>query len=146
MTEQTTRPASTVVIRHKCDCPAASQPPGEDGIEHRFDVDGAIFPWYISEEGPRVTQLDGMYTVEVTIFGVLRDDAGAPSVVSDTQYGALEICGLTFPWSITADGLTYRRSHTEVPTVHLSFFAEHVDTDGHVKDRRHIGAAYEESH
>ena len=63
------RLAGLIKIRHRCDCPTATEPPGEDGIEHVFTIDGEPFPWYITEAGPRVRLLEGTHQTD-PVYGV----------------------------------------------------------------------------
>lgn len=121
--------AERVVYRHPCDCATASRPPGPgEHAEHRFDVDGQEFPWYLHEEGPRFTQVDeNLYMIHVRIFtGLVGGRFGA--FVHDYPKPPI-IAGITFPWLIDEYGITYRCSRTEAPTVELSFFARYVDAD-----------------
>jgi hypothetical protein len=69
--------AELVEIAHRCDCKTAVEAPGQDGVEHVFRVDGADFPWHISEGGPVVTRLgDDLYTVAVEFYARRVDAVG----------------------------------------------------------------------
>jgi hypothetical protein len=85
--------ARVAVIRHHCDCVSATVPPGEDGVEHVFTLDGVEFPWHISEEGPRVRKLEGLYAIDVTI------------PVEDVDVDGVEIADATLP-RLPVSGLT----------------------------------------
>jgi hypothetical protein len=138
------KPAETVVYRHACTCKSASQLPRGDEPEHRFDVDGERFPWYMAPEGPRFTRLmDDLYRVDLTIYGLLNDDLVEPGPVviaeetfADHQHKPLRIAEREFPWEICAEGFTYHRSYKTMPEVRLGFFVKSVDTDGVVTDLR----------
>lgn len=126
--------AKTVVYRHPCDCANASRPLGEgEKPEHRFDVDGAPFPWHMTEAGPHFLQLaPQLYAVYVRIIPLLRDadDKGEAAGFSHQGYGmAPWICGRPFPWMISEHGIAYTCSRTELPVLALAFFAEAVDAD-----------------
>lgn len=71
------RLAGLITIRHRCDCEAATEPPGEDGIEHVFEIDGTEFPWYITEDGPKIRKPAGsLYEVTITILAERVDAIG----------------------------------------------------------------------
>ena len=117
--------AQTVYYRHPCDCPTASRPlaPGQQP-EHRFDIDGQPFPWYITTNGATFTHtLAGLYIVRCTIIPLA-------SVKVDIESGAdFVIDGRPFPWLVTtADfGILNPRLGTLLLTIGI--LAEHVDTD-----------------
>lgn len=167
------KPAETVVYRHPCDCPSASRPLAEgEEPEHRFDVEGNIFPWLLPEKPrPVFTRLlDDLWRVDVTLFGILGVSQGEgkppkPRFTDDPPFadqslpgmptvpGQPVIAGAVFPWRLTGNGVIYWRSHKTLPMIMLGFFARDVDTDTEVVDQRHIdqtivdndGALYHES-
>lgn len=144
-TETRPRIAAKVVYRHPCDCQSASRALHEgEHAEHRFDVDGESFPWYIHEDGPSFTRLkDDLWRIDVRMYGHLQDGLFHDSnggVVIDAQPNLI-ISGREFPWAISGDGFTYHRSHKELASVRLGFFAEHVDTDGQFNDLRRANRA-----
>lgn len=133
------RVAGLVVYRHPCDCGSASRSLGEgETAEHRFDVDGEPFPFFISEDGPSFTRLwDDLFRVDVTVYPVLAP--GGDWVVVRVDEGlvpSLLIGGVRFPWAIADDGLTITVSRREMARVRLGFFCERLDTDGAVVDER----------
>lgn len=126
--------AGRVVYRHLCRCEHASRPldPGEE-VEHRFDVDGEPFPWYITEDGARFTRRGELYLVEVDILPVKpvghRDDEFAITV--RTRRAPL-LNGEPFPWATLAGSIRVDAPDDSFPVLHLTFLANNVDTDGNV--------------
>ncbi|MCV7174935.1 hypothetical protein [Mycolicibacterium sphagni] len=131
--------ARTVVYRHPCECASASRPLAEgEKPEHRFDVDGEPFPWYITEDGPRFTRLrDDMYLVHVRIIGILREsgEGFTGNIFQHTYPRRIELAGHPFPWVIHEDGITYRSARMEAAYVELAFLAESIDVDCEIADR-----------
>lgn len=124
-----------VYIRHNCDCATSTEPPSPDGKVHAFKVDGQDFPWFISERGPQVSKLaDDFYTIDVEILGVnkKRNDKGECNYleVGFRPYLQPVIGDVTFPWTITEDGWRFSVARTQLPIVHLAFFAHSVDVQG----------------
>lgn len=122
--------ARTVVYRHPCDCPTASRPlkPGEEP-EHRFDVDGQPFPWYIAEAGATFRRSHGLYLVTVRIIPIRSRDSEPLHTTFDPD-GHPTLGGDPFPWAINGDaGITFTASRTDPPVLTLTFIAEHVDAD-----------------
>jgi hypothetical protein len=73
--------ANLVTIRHHCECDNATAPPGEEGVQHVFQIDGVDFPWHITEHGPVVREVDaGLYEIDVTIFAKKVDIDGVKVV------------------------------------------------------------------
>jgi hypothetical protein len=71
--------AENVVIRHVCDCAAATEhPAGEAATEHVLTLDGVEFPWHITKKGPVVARTDCGYTVTVEIMAQNVDAVGVP--------------------------------------------------------------------
>lgn len=121
--------ARTVVWRHPCDCPTASRPlePGEHA-EHRFDVDGAQFPWLIAENGATFRKVcGGLYLVTVCIFPALSTDC-MPLYTTFDPDGVPSIGGTPFPWAIGGP-VTYTSGPGRFPQLELTFIARHVDAD-----------------
>ena len=120
--------ARTVVYRHPCDCPTASRPlePGEHA-EHRFDVDGEPFPWYVLEPGPTLRRLHNVYTVTVRMVPIARAN-GEPLHVTFDPDGRPSLGGREFPWALTSP-LTFTASPDTPATLELTFIAQHVDAD-----------------
>ncbi|KLI05803.1 hypothetical protein [Mycolicibacterium senegalense] len=124
--------ARTVVYRHSCDCPNSNRElmPGEEP-EHRFDVDGEPFPWYITEDGATFHRTEGgLYLVAVRILPVLvatgelvefRHHVHRPPDLGDGP----------FPWAITGP-LTWLSEEPGCAVLELTFLAQHVDTDGEI--------------
>lgn len=121
--------ARTVVWRHPCDCPTASRPlePSEEP-EHRFDVDGAPFPWYITEAGATFRKAHGLYLVTVHIIPIRVTDS-EPLHTTFEPHGLPCIGGKPFPWAIADDSITLTASRRDGPVLTLTFIAEHVDAD-----------------
>lgn len=100
---------------------------------HRFDVDGEPFPWFLHEDGPRFSLVGtGLHLVHVRLIPILIGGGREDRFTHDCRSAAPVIAGVAFPWHIDERGLVYRASRNEVPTVELSFYAEHVDTDGQI--------------
>lgn len=107
---------------------------------YRFDVDGKDFPWYISERGPIVTQVDDeLFTVGVEIFLIDRDthddltfDYGSPR----SGFNPPILGGREFPWLLTEDECVFTFASKVLPTLRLKFFAEKVTGDWPVDDQR----------
>ena len=115
--------ARTVVYRHRCSCDSASVQSTED--VHVFDVDGKPFPFFITTDGPKFTQLEGgLFEVAVTIIGLMSYDE--PHFVVGPGH-AFRINGVAFPWHVSKAGITYRSS--DIATVSLAFLAQSVDHD-----------------
>lgn len=116
-------PARTVVYRHACHCANANVVPDDpDHDEHRFDVDGEPFPWYITEDGATFRQLcPNLYVVGVTVMVIGR------FTHHDTEQPQLD--GVAFPWALHGP-VTYTTDGTGISRLELGFLAEHVDTDG----------------
>lgn len=114
--------AKHVHIVHTGECP---------GCTHVFDVDGAEFPWHITEAGPRVTRLmDDFYAVNVGIL-CLNKETREVSFAAVGNMGRIPVIGgVEFPWYITEDGFVFRQSSKTVPSVTLSFLASQVDVEG----------------
>jgi hypothetical protein len=110
--------------------------------EFRFEVDGARFPYYITQEGAAFTKLDdGFFKVTVTVLCGIRPDADGRSYraagvpfFSDDQDAPCSIGGLPFPWAISDDGILYHRGRHNVGEVELSFYTDALDTDAPVVD------------
>jgi len=139
--------ADTVVIRHICKCKDSALHPGHDEVtEHRFDVDGEDFPWYINERGPLVTRvLDDLYVIDLGILLLDKESKKTlkfsywPTRVEDgSSVPFVPVLGdVKFPWTCTDDEMFLRFSHKQIPTVHLRFFARDVDAKGiEVDDQR----------
>lgn len=151
--------AKTVVYRHECECSSASRAIREGHeAEHRFDVDGEPFPWYISVEGPSFKRVGPLvesisadlhptcYLVTVRIFCALAytrvvDFGGktvaeltSPEFSFATSQSGLVIAGKEFPWVISEEGVKYQHARREPASVTLSFFAQHVDADCEIPD------------
>lgn len=133
-----TRPpiAKTVVWRHPCNCPSASRPlePGEQP-EHRFDVDGDPFPWYIAENGASFVKHLGVYLVKVEIFPIEYD--GNRDVLDITlSYWRRQprIGDRLFPWAILDGSINADVAAGAFPVLHLTFIAESVDADIDIPD------------
>lgn len=102
-----------------------------------FKVDGESFPWLLSEEGPTARKVsDDLYLVRVTILVVSLAGEGMPETFVhewenadlNIGWGQPTIQGIKFPWLISEDGILYRSpGSTDIPTVELEFFAEHVE-------------------
>jgi hypothetical protein len=110
---------------------------------YRFDVDDAPFPWYVTERGPSFVQLlDDLWRVDVTIlcerFGrrQYQHQSFSDVIFTDDEFSSPKIAGLTFPWTITSEGITYHRSNTTLATVRLGFYTKTVDTDSKHLDLR----------
>jgi hypothetical protein len=102
---------------------------GEEA-EHRFDVDGEPFPWYITEEGPRFTRVeDGSFVVHVPILpNVGVGEVVAVHVDDKGLAPYLTLGGELFPWSITEKGVDIHVA-SSLTVVRLGFFARSVDVD-----------------
>lgn len=96
-----------------------------------FEVDGAPFPWFITEEGPRaVRHRDDLYAVHVT---VIAQDSFSCDGVNPV------INGILFLWYLTEDGFNYKTSRGDIPTIELAFFTK--DYNGpYITDERCIYA------
>lgn len=113
--------AEHVHIVHTGECPDCT---------HVFDVDGAEFPWYVTEAGPRVTRLaDDVYAVHVEIFCMDKKTRGISFTMTGDSHIPV-IGGVEFPWYITEDGFVLKSEWKSLPTVTLSFLANHVDAKG----------------
>lgn len=128
--------AGLVVWRHPCDCATASRPlePGEEP-EHRFDVDGAEFPWHITEGGARFAKRGGVYLVEVDIVPLER---GGNNEMLDVTLGYWRrqprIGERAFPWAILSGSVRVEMLDDSFPLLHLTFLAEQVDADVEVPE------------
>lgn len=127
--------AHTVVYRHPCDCSSASRPlqHGEHA-EHRFDVDGQPFPWFIHEDGPRFTRAEtGLFMVHVRFFPGLARGGHFGRFAHEHRKPPV-IAGVVFPWVLDTSGVIYRSGRDQVPTIELTFYAEQVDADCEIPD------------
>lgn len=123
--------AQTVYYRHPCDCPTASRPlaPGQQP-EHRFDIDGQPFPWYITTNGATFTHtLSGIYLVRCTIIPV-RTSNGEPIALTLIDYTPPALDGQPFPWLITNYSITI---DSAMPLLTVDIIAEHIDTDTEIQ-------------
>ena len=123
--------AERVVWRHPCDCPTASRPleAGEEP-EHRFDVDGAPFPWHIAENGARFTKRGELYLVDTRVLPLERDGNGDVLDVTVSWWARnVRIGERWFPWSILDGSLWVDVDAGAFPVVHLVFLAHNVDAD-----------------
>lgn len=101
--------------------------------EYRFDVDGQPFPWHITEDGAKFVKTPaGLYLCTVTIFPILRNNPQPPCTFQHTEGEPPTIAGTPFPWAGTGT-LTYEYED-HVPTLTLTFIAEHVDADCDIPD------------
>jgi len=113
-------------------------------LKFKFTVDGAQFPWYISEDGPQVTKLGNeLYGITVAIFCVDRETRCYQTFTvgsddEDCPPERFSIGGVEFPWAISSDGFTYNVSSKSVPTVTLTFFARNVEDDKPILDQREV--------
>lgn len=131
----TTKIVDSVVYRHHCDCPNANQPLAEgEEKEHRFELDGVEFPWYITEEGARFTRLaKDLYSVRVEIYLVDMETKDTLTFSSTGYNGHAPVLGgVEFPWMLTSSGYTYTSSAETLPLLTLSFLVHNVDTDGDI--------------
>lgn len=105
-----------------------------DGQPWTFDVDNEEFPFYISEEGARISKLrDDLYQIDITILAA-RKGPYAGLNFSVNEWEPPKIDGIYFPWTISADGFTYQRTHKTVPTLKLGFFTYHIKTNIPIHD------------
>lgn len=129
--------AGRIVYRHRCHCDNANvKPLAGEGDEHRFDVDGAPFPWYITEEGARFSKAGvGLYLVEVDILGLEADGNHNPLDITLSYWRKQPRIGeRPFPWAITGDEIMVTQEAGGIPILHLEFLAFDVDTDGEITD------------
>jgi hypothetical protein len=115
--------AKRVHIVHTGKCPDCT---------HVFDVDGAEFPWYITEAGPRVTRLmDAFYAVHVEMFCVDKENGHILSFSTTGDRNTIPVIGgVEFPWFLTEDGFVTRSAWKSLMTVTLSFLSSQVDVEG----------------
>lgn len=112
-----------------------------------FDVDGADFPWYIDERGPRVAQVaDDLFVVDVQILLVDKETMGyLPFTYEIPEHRGAPyiplIDGKSFPWLCTDDDMILLFSHKNVPTLSLKFFAHKVTGSLWVDDQREVFSA-----
>lgn len=126
--------AGAIVYRHACHCSNANRPPApEEEVEHRFDVDGEPFPWYITEAGARFTKQGEAYLVEVDIIPI---EAGGNHDLLDITISYWRrqprIGDRAFPWAILDGSIRVDVLDGSFPVLHLVFLANEVDTDGDV--------------
>uniref|UniRef100_A0AAU8GMG2 Minor tail protein n=1 Tax=Mycobacterium phage JustASigh TaxID=3158894 RepID=A0AAU8GMG2_9CAUD len=129
----TAKVARTVVYRHTCDCPNTNRElmPGEEP-EHRFDVDGEPFPWYITEDGATFHRTEtGLYLVAVRIIPI-HPTTGEYVEFRHHVHHAPQLGTSEFPWLITGP-ITWQ-SDRGYGVLELTFLAEHVDTDGEISE------------
>lgn len=125
--------ARTVVYRHTCDCANTNRQlmPGEEP-EHRFDVDGEPFPWYITEDGATFHRTEnGLYLVAVRIIPV-DPTTGEYVEFRHHVHNAPQLGDRELPWLITGP-ITWQ-SDRGYGVLELTFLAEHVDTDGEISE------------
>lgn len=123
--------AKTVVWRHPCHCKSASRPlePGEEP-EHRFDVDGQPFPWYITEGGASFVKHGEHYLVKVEILPIECDGNNEPLDITLSYWRRqVRIGERLFPWAILSGSLVATMGEGDFPMLKLTFIAEHVDAD-----------------
>lgn len=95
-----------------------------NAAEFRFDVDGEPFPWFITPEGPSLTELPNglsIVGVEILVLASFTASYGCQPVIGD-RHGIAR----TFPWAIHEDGFVYTQRHTDAATVRLSFLTSHL--------------------
>ncbi|MDV7192602.1 hypothetical protein [Mycolicibacterium fortuitum] len=124
--------ARTVVYRHTCDCANTNRQlmPGEEP-EHRFDVDGEPFPWYITEDGATFHRTaTGLYLVAVRILPI---EAATGKLVEFRHHvhGAPQLGDREFPWAI-AYPISWQSDEPGYGVLELMFAANDVDTDGEI--------------
>ncbi len=131
--------ARTVVYRHRCHCDNANTTPARgDTGEHRFDVDGAPFPFLIAEHGAAFARHpSGIYLVSCQVYP-LRVDTHEPQRIIVDLDGLLafeRVDGTRdpFPWLI-AEGSLGLATDGGIVSVALTFLADHVDTDGQIEE------------
>jgi hypothetical protein len=125
--------------------------------DHKFEVDGAEFPWYISERGPIITRVsDDLFVVDVEIVQMHRGNQQYLSFEyrsgyfgnydGDTTWSGPPpfvpvIGGEPFPWLCTEDEMVLRFSHKQIPTLALKFYARNVSSSARIRDSRDIFCA-----
>lgn len=95
--------------------------------EYRFEVDGAKFPWLISDAGPKFIRHGDAVLVTVETFP-LDPDSYEYLPFSHTYGEPGTIGGRAFPWAVTGE-VIYRHSPRDAPTLTLTFVAENIDAD-----------------
>lgn len=134
-----------VLIRHTCSCDTAvERPAGTEPEEHRFEVDGKDFPWFLSARGPVVTRYaDDLWRIDIDLFAIDHDTwKTLPIAVTPGMCGGadLEIGGVAFPWLMTQEGWTLTSSSKQLLTLTLGFFTRNVDTNMPYTDQREVWA------
>lgn len=133
-----------VEIQHTCHCDTAVERPHDGHSDvHKFTVDGAEFPWYISEQGQKVSRIhDDLYVIEVDIMLLDKETRDFLSFTYDNGEGSFGppmwpiINGAKFPWLLHEDGCVLRFSSKIIPTLNLKFFALQVITNIDITDER----------
>lgn len=131
--------AQTVVWRHPCNCPTASRPlaAGEEP-EHRFDVDGEPFPYYVTTDGAAFRKSGSLYLVSTTLFPIAPGNRERLSIVLDfdglPSFEYVDGTRKPFPWALSHEPVTVRAEPSSCPLVSLTFLAYNVDTDGDIAE------------